>query len=137
MVSRETYELTVIGPPPRKNARHEIVSFGRRAGMKNSDSFKNWSTALACSWSTNYAGEKLNQGAWCITVRSYWDRLRHLDEEFPFGDCDASVSWVMDALQEVDIVDDDMRFVREVGEKFYDKENPRTEIMIERVNDGD
>ena len=52
-----------------------------------------------------------------------------------FGDTDAAVSSVLDALQVEKVLDDDARVMEHAATKFHDPENPRVLITLE-VCDG-
>lgn len=77
---------------------------------------------------------EIRDGNWEITVRSYWSKQRHLDVSFPFGDSDASIEPVRDALQHAGVLDDDVRVTRSIGESHYSKTNPRIEVELRRLS---
>lgn len=99
-----SYSITIPGTPPRKNRRHLIV----RNRLINSREFKLFAQALGEAW-TSAGHPFIHTGTWALTVHAVWPRTRHLDLDVPLGDCDAPISWVMDALQEAHILDDDAR----------------------------
>lgn len=74
----------------------------------NSPEFKAFTKAIELAWAS--AGHpQIAAGTWALSVKACWPRTRHLDQDVPLGDCDAPISWVMDALQEAGVLDDDAR----------------------------
>ncbi len=73
---------------------------------------------------------RASKGSWHIHLVSYWPRVRKLDERVPYGDIDAPVSIVLDALEAVGAIDDDVRVVSAELHKRYDPDDPRIEIML-------
>lgn len=129
------FSLTINDPPPRKNDRHEIVVPKYRkpgqpvAWRKNSKAFEFFALCVRNKW--RQAGSpRVSVGEWHIDCVSYFARVRHLDIDLPFGDVDASVSCVLDALQLCGAIDDDVRFVSACLSKHVDAEHPRIEIRI-------
>jgi Holliday junction resolvase RusA-like endonuclease len=132
MSSPSRIAFIVDGPPPRKNERHEIVApRNGRPFLKNSAAFETFARKMANEWHKAWS-PKIRAGSWSITVLACWPRQRHLDVSLPFGDVDAPVSAVLDALEACGCIDDDVRFVKQVARKAYSKDSPRTVIVIER-----
>lgn len=132
--------LTIPGEPPRKNSKHEVfVRTGkmhgkqRTIGRRLTADYKRFCDVVALVWDRVRARErrtKIDAGRWVITVRAFWSRQRHLDVDLPIGDIDAPCESVLDALQHAGVIDDDVRFVRKVSEKYYDPRYPRVEVEI-------
>ncbi len=138
-----TIEITVEGNPPRKNERHAIrlrpkgprCSKCHRSDVfpqrYNSSKFDAFTQALEIEWADQCL-EPIDHGTWRLDVRTYWPRQRHIDgESFPFGDFDASISDIADALQYFEGgLDDDVRIMEGSLKKFHDKERPRIELTL-------
>lgn len=146
--------LIVPGPIPRKNARTmtSVILTPKPAGGRKpracphcrrpiwafvhyypSDDWKDWIDRLQLEVSTM---KRITRGAWAIRLRTYAPKVNHLDEQtlhVAFGDVDSATSAVLDGLQQVGMLDDDARFVREGATKHHDKANPRTEIELTPV----
>ena len=84
-------------------------------------------------------------GQWAVLINSFMPRLRRLGtaHDLPFGDVDAPISGILDAIapgQSVrkrlrvnGILDDDARVIAVQAQKFYDRANPRTEVTLRWV----
>lgn len=101
------YIVEIPGTPPRKNRRH-IVARGR---LINSKEYKAFTLALHGAWNAKGYPMIIASGLWSLSVHSIWPRTRHLDLPVPLGDVDAPISWIMDALQNAGILDDDARIM--------------------------
>lgn len=124
-----SFRVEVLGEPVQKNARYRVVG-KPRPRMIHSPAFKAFVARLAEAWRA--AGHPIiNTGCWRILIHSVWSRQRHLDTSVPLGDVDAPVSAVLDALQEIDALDDDARVVEQAATKSYDPSNPRVIITLE------
>lgn len=122
-----SYTVTIQGTPPRKNRRHVIV----RNRLINSKEFKAFTQELKEAWQA--AGHpSIASGAWSLTIHSTWPRTRHLDQPVPLGDVDAPISWVMDALQAANILDDDARVMSLKASKSQGS-NPSTSITLTQL----
>ncbi len=88
---------------------------------------------LVCEAASSVRLHCIRDGLWEIRIASYWPRLRHFDIKTACADVDAPVKAVLDALQYANVIDDDMRFVQVLATKHYDKQNPRIEIEMRRV----
>lgn len=76
---------------------------------------------------------RLTFGAWRIEITAFWPRTRHLDQDFPFGDSDAPITSVMDALDKgAQLFDDDVRIGPVLADRGYDKESPSIEVLLRR-----
>lgn len=127
------FRVEVPGTPPRKNRRHVV---GAGGSVRNSPEFHRLCAALGKAWGA--AGHPvIRSGRWRLLLECGWPRERHLDDgtTVPFGDTDAAVSCVLDALQVEKILDDDARVMEHAATKFHDPENPRVLITLE-VCDG-
>lgn len=71
-----------------------------------------------------------------IEVTAYWPRCRHLPDtgELAFGDVDAPLKAVLDAMETAGLYDDDCRAVELLARKRYDKDNPRIEVSVFRLD---
>lgn len=140
MITFPTIRLTVVGPPPRKNARGTIAK-GRRITPKKTrewygrfdEAWLNWLSKPGLHGSTRSG---VTKGRACVSIKVYESRLRHLpDVSVPMGDVDSSVSAILDAMQRGarPMIDDDARIVRLEVEKRsgWTDETPRVEIEVE------
>jgi Holliday junction resolvase RusA-like endonuclease len=124
--------LHIPGTPPRKNERHDVIRIGNRGALKNSKAFDELVAEVAAAWLLG-RHQKICSGKWEIHVRAVWPRKRNLDVTVAFGDVDAPVSAVLDALQACGAIDDDARFIRQSAEKLYVKGEGSTEIRLREV----
>jgi Holliday junction resolvase RusA-like endonuclease len=124
-----SFRVVVEGPPPRKNSRYRVVG-KPRPRMIHSAEFKDFVRRLGEAWRA--AGHpSIASGTWRILIHSLWPRQRHLDADVPHGDVDAPVSAVLDALQEINVLDDDARVVEQASTKGHDPDRPRVIITLE------
>lgn len=76
---------------------------------------------------------RLTFGAWRLDMITYWPRVRHLDQDFPFGDTDASITSVMDALDKgAQLFDDDVRIGPVFADRGFSKDKPGIEVKLRR-----
>lgn len=122
-----TYSITLAGTPPRKNRRHALV----RGRLINSKDYKLFVEALGAAW-TAAGHPAIASGTWALAVHSTWPRLRHLDVDVPLGDCDAPISWIMDAMQAAGILDDDARIMSLAASKAQSP-NPSTIVTLTQL----
>lgn len=124
-----SFRVEVLGPPPAKNRRYRVVS-KPRPRMIHSKEFKDFVERLRDAWAG--AGHPtISSGCWRILIHSVWSRERHLDQDVPWGDVDAPISGVLDALQEINVLDDDARVVECAATKGHDPDRPRVIITLE------
>lgn len=124
-----SFRVEVLGEPVQKNARYRVVS-KPRPRMIHSQAFKAFVARLGEAWRS--AGHPvINSGTWRILIHSVWSRQRHLDTSVPLGDVDAPVSAVLDALQEIGVLDDDARVVEQAATKGHDPARPRVIVTLE------
>lgn len=129
--------IVVAGSVPRKNRRkgyRVVAPKGKKPFITHylSEEWKDWIARLSMEVG---ALDKIDRGAWSITIRLFVDRQRHLDGEtlhVALGDVDSATSAVLDGLIAVGVLDDDARFTSESATKHYDKSSPRTEIILRR-----
>lgn len=83
---------------------------------------------------TIYGEKTIRTGRWMLEVVSFWPAQRHLDnvELFAFGDSDAPLSMVRDALQRAGVIDDDMR-LSDSTLAVYQKDVRRTVALLRRL----
>lgn len=81
---------------------------GGRSHPINSPEFKAFVIVLEAAW-TKAQYPKIQSGLWRLDLHAVWPRTRHLDIPTACGDVDAPISWVLDALQSAQALDDDMR----------------------------
>lgn len=137
--SGRVVRLSVEMPPPAKNRRHRIGK-GRhpqhhpRAGQTfpiivPSAEADAWSADLALAW--HMSREKpIDRGLWRIEVHTVWTRWRDLgDIVVPFGDSDATISSVKDALQKCGAIDDDVRIDCDICTRSHGPA-PRVDIVL-------
>ena len=104
-----SFRVVVRGQVPRKNRRHIIV-LKPYPRLVNSQEFNDFAARLDAAWRA--AGHPVvRSGRWRLLVESRWARMRHLDVDVADGDVDAPLSAVLDAMQEMKIVDNDARVV--------------------------
>jgi len=124
-----SFRVEVPGTPPRKNRRHEVSANGN---VRNSDAFNDFVKRLRAAWAA--AGHPvIRSGRWRLLLECGWPRKTELDDGLvvPFGDVDAPVSSVLDALQVCGVLDDDARVFEQASTKFYDPKDPRVIITLE------
>lgn len=123
------YVIELCGAPPRKNRRH-MHPGGRTI---NAPEFTALVEALATAWRPR---PTLAAGTYRVTIVGRWSRLRTLDDgtRVPYGDVDAPVSSVHDALEGAGVFDNDMRIAELAASREYDPENPGLTITIEALD---
>lgn len=130
MYAPDPIVLTVLGPPPRKNARH-IIGRGK---MRNSPRFLGWVDEVQAAWWSGYKPPRpaAKSGPWLLRLRVFESKLRHLDDgtDVPHGDDGSATECVKDALQIAGILDNDARIVCTITTKHYDKARPRVELEL-------
>jgi Holliday junction resolvase RusA-like endonuclease len=133
--------LVIEGSPPTKNSSRRTRVFEAKgdrpafAVRHLSGRAKTWRAHLADAW--DQAGcEPIKTGTWIIHVRTFWPR-RHTAKALPgtdgtvaFGDNDAPLEAIKDALQACGAIDNDARIVAETATKHWDKARPRVEIQL-------
>lgn len=127
--------IVVEGPPPRKNERHVLIKRGKFMARKNSAKHEAFVLRLELALRSMEMRPSIAFGRWRIDVHTWWPRARTLDDGtvVPFGDWDAPLSGISDALEAVDAVDDDLRFLGGENLKHYDKDRPRVEITLTEI----
>lgn len=67
-----------------------------------------------------------------VDLVTYYDRLHREGpaEGLPFGDVDATVKGVLDALEKAGTIQDDAQVMAATLLKSYDKNNPRVEVVV-------
>lgn len=123
--------ITVLGRPPRKNARGTIVALRGRPRRMTPVATIQWVKRLRSAVPPEHLGA-CHRGRWQLEVIVYERRMRHLDVLVPHGDVDSSVSIILDALQP-SVLDDDARVVRAILSKSFDAAEPRVEITLTRA----
>lgn len=95
-----------------KNERYQVCRRGRHAGLKESPQ------AVALKEAVRRAAEAagvttITAGLWRLEVLTVWPKQRHHDDgsETAYGDSDAGLSAIKDALQHAGVIDNDMRVV--------------------------
>lgn len=83
--------------------------------------------------------EKVDYGRWGVEIVTYWGRQRHLKNEhgeaesFPFGDIDAPITPLLDALTHgAHVFDDDVRIGPATLDREVDPDYPRIEVRFKR-----
>lgn len=127
-----SYTVHMPGNPPRKNRRHILVGSGKYARPINSPDFKAFALALEVAWMKADL-PRFSSGLWKVSLHAVWPRTRHLDIPVALGDVDAPISWVLDAMQEAKILDDDAR-VTELSAKKEQGKVPGITITLEPLS---
>ena len=85
---------------------------------------------------TIYHPATIQSGQWSLEVLSIWPTERHLDKtsKFAFGDADAPLSMVRDAMQRAGVIDDDMRIVSDRTHAMYEKGVRRTVAVLRPIS---
>ena len=121
--------VLVVDDVLTKNDRYRLVKVGKRAAQAESVLAKKYKAAVkfaavtaeahGLSASRVYA----SAGLWRLEVISVWPKQRkHKDgTRTAFGDSDAPIAMVKDALQHAGVIDDDMRIVGETTHAVYRK----------------
>lgn len=136
-MSVDEIRITVPGNPPRKDAWYSSVrvrskktgkTVVRRALCKAAKDFQS---------RLNFASARIpliDTGLWDVHLTIYVKTMRHLDDiDVPNRDVDSSISPVLDALKRGAVIDDDIRINKATLERAHDKERPRCEITLTRV----
>lgn len=126
-------DFSFQGRPPRKNERSVVIRIGKRGSLRNSDRFVAFVEEVRRVWD-HVNCETISEGRWSLSVHGVWDRLRHLDHDFPIADSDAPLSFVKDALQAAGVIDDDVRIDEDHTSRGYDRDLPRLEIKLRRLD---
>lgn len=124
-----SFRVEVPGKNPRKNTRHSITKSG---DVRNSDEFHDFVRRLHAAWSA--AGHPvIRSGQWRLLLETGWPRKTTLacGLVVPFGDVDAPISVVLDALQKCGVLDDDARVLELASTKHHDPADPRVIITLE------
>lgn len=132
MDHEESYSITTAGVPARKNRRHLLVGKGRYSRVVNSPEFRALIIDVEAQWAKAGHPRRIYYGLWCLTIHAIWPRTRHLDHPVAYGDVDAPVSAVLDALQQADILDDDARVIA-INATKEQGSTPKTIITLSRV----
>jgi hypothetical protein len=119
-----------------KNERDCFV----RGGKIKSPMTRKYHAAVLCA--ANAAGflmgaRCIRDGVWRLDVLSVWPTERHENKRatgFAFGDSDAAISMVKDALQTAGIIDNDMRIVQDRTFSAHAKGVRRTVAVLTRVD---
>lgn len=132
-----SFSATVHGTPPRKNRRH--AHGGHSGPVRNSPEYLAWCEQLGAAWAAA-SNPALASGTWRLRVTAVWPRKRDLGGVVvAFGDVDAPISAVLDALQRCGAIDDDVRVIELRADKQLadDSETPKTIIHLEMLEDDD
>jgi len=77
----------------------------------------------------------IKEGSWAMEACTYWPRMVSVGKEkFPYGDIDACITPILDALQKAGCIDNDVRFCPVILDRGYDPENPRVELLLKRIS---
>lgn len=123
----------------RKNTSHRAVPWKKADGSMSAKSILSETTRHFRDYVNILVMEQklprtIMHGKWGVEIVAYWPRMRHLDDEdFPFGDVDAPITQVLDAVcKGAHVFDDDVRLAPLVADRGYDPENPRVEVLFKR-----
>lgn len=131
-------ELRLVIPRTvRKNRSHRAVPTRRNekfsATMLLSEDSREFRAYVRELCKEQGLTTKIEHGAWGVEIVAYWPTMRHLDMDFPYGDVDAPITPVLDALQKgAQLIDDDVRLRPLVADGEYDSDNPRIEVTLKR-----
>lgn len=122
-----------------KNDRYQIVKMGRRAGQAETDLSKKFKAGvLAAAEAAGFilGAQRITTGVWRLDVLSVWPKQRlHKDStRTAFGDADAPVPMIKDALQHAGVIDDDMRIVQGSELSCYRKGERRVVAVLTLVD---
>lgn len=127
-VTHERVTVDVDGPVPRKNTRH---GHGR-GGFYNERAMVALIKAIKAAIPPGTA--PISEGAWEARFAVYWPRMgRQPGREFPFGDVDAPISAMLDAIQRAGLLDDDTRVVSLAASKFHHARRPGVLLTLVRL----
>lgn len=125
--------IRIVIPGTTRKNRHHRLAKGRVILSAEARRFRD-GVKLICAAEEI---EPITTGEWVLTMVAFWPRIRHLDVPVPFGDADAPVSAVLDALEYAGVLDDDARIVEVHARKEHDPDNPRIFVQLERVEDDE
>jgi Holliday junction resolvase RusA-like endonuclease len=130
-------ELVVAGNPPLKNWKHRLVVQGGKPRRYNSPQYSAFVRAVR-SAALQARAPRIDSGLWGITIVAWWGRKRHLDGvqselTVGFGDIDAPIESVLDALQRAGVLDNDARVIELISRNEYMRDDPRVEIVLRRL----
>lgn len=122
--------LLVIPETIRKNTSHVPVAPGVLSISAEHNGFRERVIRLV----ERAKIPRLTIGAWGMEITIYTNRWRKMpDRKFPFIDCDAAITPVLDALDKAaHLFDDDVRIAPIALDREYDKEHPRIEVLLKR-----
>lgn len=127
-VTGEVVTVDVDGPVPRKNTRH---GHGR-GGFYNARTMVALIKAIKAAIPPGT--QPIAAGAWEARFAVYWPRMgRQPGREFPFGDVDAPISAMLDAIQRAGLLDDDTRIMGLTATKFHRARKPGVLLTLVRL----
>lgn len=124
-----------------KNDRYRLVKMGGRMGQAESKIAVEYKeavkvAAVKCCGAAVLLGRGIRSGLWRLDILSVWPTQRHHDDGTltAYGDADAPVAMVKDALQHAGVIDDDMRIVVGSEVSAYEKGVRRTVAVLRPVS---
>lgn len=132
-----------------KNERHKVIIVGRpkamggkgqRAAPVPSPAALAYCeavkvAAVECCGAAVLLGKGIRTGLWRLDIVSVWPTQRHHEDgtDTAYGDADAPVAMVKDALQYAGLIDDDMRIVVGSEASVYEKGVRRTVAVLRPI----
>ena len=131
--------VVVVDDVLTKNDRYKLVRIGARAGQAETVLAKKFkAVVLRAAQSAGFlmGARLLKTGLWRIDVLSVWPRQRHHKDgtKTAYGDSDAPVPMIKDALQKAGVIDDDMRIVQGSEMSCYLEGKRRTVAVLTRID---
>ena len=123
-----------------KNDRYRLIKMGRRMAQAESPNAKAYKeavklAAVRCCGISVLLMPAVHKWLWRLDIVSVWPTQRHHDDgtHTAFGDADAPIAMVKDALQYAGIIDDDMRIVVGSEATVYEKGVRRTVAVLRPI----
>lgn len=131
LTKNERYKVVVLPVPGAPGKKR-----GQIAEAPLSDIFKAAVRIAAESAGFLMGAKRIESGLWRIDVLSAWPTQRHHEDgtKTAFGDADAPVPMIKDALQKAGVIDDDMRIVQGSELSCYLKGERRVVAVLTRVD---
>ena len=115
-----------------KNERYTPVRFGKRIAQRETAAAHAYKEAVKDAARHCVTHVQGGRGLWRLDIVSVWPTQRHHEDgtHTAFGDADAPIAMVKDALQYAGIIDDDMRIVVGSEATVYEKGVRRTVAVL-------
>ena len=114
--------MTIQGKVPSKSNSYKIISFGGHASLAKTSALKEYEKAFYLQCPCRGA---MIDGYFTIEIRVFHENNR--------PDLDNAMKILLDCLQSCNVIKND-RYCTEIhAYKFVDKNNPRVEIILKKV----